>query len=210
MKRVVKKPADRRCEIVHAARHLFQTQEYDKTTMQDVMSYLGIAKGTIYHYFDSKEALLEAVIENIVDTNIEHMQSLMQDTPGTALEKIQTLIAAGDISAENENILEGLHRQGNYAMHARLLAATLIKQAPLYAELIRQGCDEGVFQTDNPLECAEFVLVGVQFLTDLGIYPWSQEDLRRRALAFPLLIEQLLKAPPGSFQFMYKHITMTR
>ena len=208
MARIIKKPTERRSDIVNAARYLFQSKEYDKTTMQDVMDYLGIAKGTIYHYFESKEALFGAVIENIVDTNIEHMQTLIQDTKGTALEKIQILIAAGDISAENEDILDKLHRPSNYAMHARLFAATLVKQAPLYEKLIQQGCNEGIFQTNNPLECAEFVLAGVQFLTDMGIYPWSQEDLNRRAQAFPQLIEQLLKAPPGSFHFMIKHMKL--
>lgn len=205
MARTIKNPTERRSDIVHAARSLFRSKTYDKTTMQNVMDHLGIAKGTIYHYFESKEALLEAVIENIVDTNIEHMQNIMQDTPGTALEKIKMLIAAGDISAENEDLLDTLHQESNYALHARLLAATVIKQAPLYEKLIQQGCDEGVFQTNNPLECAEFVLASVQFLTDMGIYPWSQEDLHRRAQAFPQLIEQLLKAPPGSFEFMLKN-----
>lgn len=51
-----------------------------------------------------------------------------------------------------------------------------------------------------PLECAEFVISSVQFLTDLGVYPWTQEDLKRRALAFPALIEQMLQAPEGSFK----------
>ena len=87
-------------------------------------------------------------------------------------------------------------------MHSRLFAATLMKQAPLYAEIIQQGCDEGVFKTGAPLECAEFILSAIQFLTDMGIYPWTEEDLRRRTQAFPTLIEQMLQAPPGSFQFL--------
>ena len=87
-------------------------------------------------------------------------------------------------------------------MHARLIAVTLIKQAPLYGELIRQGCGESLFHTDAPLECAEFILSAIQLLTDTGIYPWTQEDLARRAGAFPGLIEAQLKAAPGSFQFM--------
>jgi len=78
----------------------------------------------------------------------------------------------------------------------------LTKQAPFYGELIRQGCQEGIFQTDAPLECAEFILSAIQFLTDSGIYPWTQEDLARRVRAFPGLIEVQLKAVPGSFQFM--------
>lgn len=206
MARIVKKPTERKSEIVNAARYLFQTKEYDKTTMQDVMDHLDIAKGTIYHYFDSKEALLEAVIENIVDTSIEHMQTLMQTSKGTALEKFQILVTASNISDDNNAILNHLHRPGNAAMHARLFAATLIKQAPLYAQLIQQGCQEGIFQTDFPLECAEFILCAIQFLTDVGVYPWTQKDLNRRARAFAELVEQQLKAPSGSFHFIANHI----
>src|SRR3989338_7798611 len=120
MVRNVKKPADRKREIIGAARHLFQIQGYDAVTIQDVMDSLGVAKGTIYHYFKSKEELFEAVIENIVDANIERMQTLMQEAAGTALDKMQILIVAGNISLENEKILEAFHAR-NDAMHARLL-----------------------------------------------------------------------------------------
>lgn len=199
MTRVVKKPKERRLEIIKVARDLF-LKDYDKATMQDFMNHLGIAKGTIYHYFASKEELLEAVVENIVTEHFEKMHILMQETKGNALKKIQALILGGKIFAPF--VLDQLHDKGNEALHTRLLVAALMKQAPLYAELIEQGCKEGIFHTQNPLECAEFILSAVQFLTDLGIHPWSEEDLKRRNQAFPSLIEQLLKAPAGSFLFL--------
>lgn len=210
MARIVKKFEDRRADIVKAARRLFQTKEYDKTTMQDVMDALGIAKGTIYHYFKSKEALLAAVIEDIVDQSVNHMQTLVKEAKGNALQKMKLLVKTGGIAEENKTLLDHLHRPGNEAMHTRLLAAALIKQAPLYAELIQQGCDEGIFTTEAPLECAEFILSGIQFLTDMGIYPWSQADLNRRILAFPKLIEQQLQAPPGSFKFLAEQMKQDR
>ena len=206
MARVVKKPEERRQEIVKAARSLFKTKEYDQATMQDVMESVGIAKGTIYHYFKSKKELLEAVIDDMVAESLTTMQRVVDGIKGNALQKIQALTERGNIAAEQPAILDHLHKPGNEAMHVRVLAATLAKQAPLYAQLIQQGCDEGLFHTDNPLECAEFILAGVQFLTDVGIYPWTEEGLSRRARAFPKLIEQQLKAPSGSFDFMIQSI----
>ena len=206
MVRIVKKAEVRRQEIVSAARQLFQAKEYEKTTMQDVMDQLGIAKGTIYHYFNSKEELLEAVVENIVEEDLARKQALMKEARGNAIEKIRILIHAGNMADAHAEILEGLHHPGNLGMHIRQLAVTLMRQAPLYGELIRQGCEEGFFQTEHPLECAEFILSAIQFLTDMGIHPWAQEDLIRRAMAFPPMIESLLKAPQGSFQFMLEQI----
>lgn len=208
MARIVKKASDRKAEIVSTARRLFQTQEYDKTSMQDIMDALGIAKGTIYHYFTSKEALLEAVIDDIVEKNIQQMQTRLKNASGNALQKMELLVKANNMAADNKDILDHLHKPGNDAMHSRLLAATLVKLSPLYAELIQQGCDEGIFKTDTPLECAEFILSAIQFLTDMGIYPWTKEDLNRRIQAFPKLIEQQLRASPGSFQFLIKYMNV--
>jgi AcrR family transcriptional regulator len=208
MARIVKKASDRKAEIVSTARRLFQTQEYDKTSMQDIMDALGIAKGTIYHYFTSKEALLEAVIDDIVEKNIQQMQTRLKNASGNALQKMELLVKANNMAADNKDILDHLHKPGNDAMHSRLLAATLVKLAPLYAELIQQGCDEGIFKTETPLECAEFILSAIQFLTDMGIYPWTKEDLNRRIQAFPKLIEQQLRASPGSFQFLIKYMNV--
>jgi AcrR family transcriptional regulator len=207
MVRIVKKPDVRRAEIIKAARDLFQTRDYEHTTMQDVMDELDIAKGTIYHYFKSKEELLEAVIQDIVDQAVDYMQSVVDNAGGNALEKIQLLVAAGKMAQENDKILEQIHHPGSAGMHVRLLAVTFTKQAPLYAKLFQQGCDEGLFQTETPLESAEFILTAIQFLTDQGISSWSDEDLYRRAKAIPVLIERILNAKPGSFRFLLSQIS---
>lgn len=207
MTKIVKKPEERKMDILHAARHLFLTQDYDKTTMQDVMDYLNIAKGTIYHYFKSKAELLEAVVENIVDTNIAEMLRMLEKTKGNALKKLQMLIQAGNLSKDQQDLLYRLHSPNNAAMHTRLLATTIVKQAVIYGKIIQQGCEEGIFQTETPHECAEFILSAVQFLTDTGIYPWSGEDLTRRAQTYPAMIEALLKAPQGSFNFLLNHLS---
>lgn len=197
--RIVKNPVERKAEIVAAARHLFQQKDYDQATLQDVMSYLGIAKGTIYHYFKSKEELLEAVVEDMVAEHLKKMKKGMR-VKGNALNKLQAMVKAG--KTNSPQVLEALHKKGNEALHTRLLVATLMRQAPLYAQVIQRGCQEGLFHTHHPLESAEFILTAVQFLTDLGIYPWSPKDLQRRGHAFSELIEQLLRAPPGSFKFL--------
>lgn len=196
--------SNRREQILQVARHLFLTKNYEATTMVDIMDALEIAKGTIYHYFSSKEALLEAVIDDIVDKMVRQMELTLKKSSGKALEKMEQLVKAGQVAQENEKLLEQLHKPANGVLHTRLLASTIMRLAPLYAQVIEQGCEEGVFQTQAPLECAEFILSAVQFLTDMGIYPWTEGALKRRAEAFPKLIEELLSAPSDSFQFLLK------
>lgn len=205
MKRTVKKPDERRKEIIQAAKKLFREKEYDQTTMQELMKTLNIAKGTIYHYFSSKEELLEAVVEDLVDEELKRKTKLMNSRQCrnlNALEKFRVLVTTDTMAEENEQILESLHRPGNTIMHARQLGRYLIKLAPVFAAVFQEGCDQGIFKTEHPLECAEFLLAGFQFLTDAGFYPWSKAQLDRRMAAFPSLIEAQLGASKGAFSFL--------
>lgn len=204
MKRIVKTPTARKAEIIKAARKLFLLKEYEKTTLQDVMDDLGIAKGTIYHYFDSKEALLEAVVIDMVDTRLNEIETKLKDVKGSALQRIEKLVEFGNMAKDHPELLDQLHRPTNAGMHIRILVETLIKLTPIYEKLIQQGCEEGIFCTEHPRECAELMLSAVQLLTDTGIYSWTHDDLKRRIKAFPDLIEQQLKAAPGSFKFLFQ------
>ncbi len=205
MARIVKKPEERRREIIEAARDFFNERGHESVTMQDIMERLGIAKGTIYHYFTSKEQLLEAVVEEITDAEFRRTRDFLEGDRCRglpALEKLRLLLTEANMSAGNEGILESLHHPDNALMHSRELGRYLLKLAPLFAQVVRQGCSEGVFSTEHPLEASEFILAATQFLTDMGFYPWDGTDLARRAAAFPALLEAQLRAPKGSFDFL--------
>ncbi len=202
MTKQVKKPEERRREIVSASRNLFLEQDYENTTMQDVMEKLQIAKGTVYHYFKSKEDLLEAVVKDMVVEFILMVENALNQCQGNALDKMRTLITTGMTASTQSDMMDNLHRPGNMRMHILLLALTISNLAPLYAQVISQGCKEGIFHVEHPLECAEILLAGIQFITDTGCYAWNKKDLQRRALAIPVLLENQLQAPKGAFKFM--------
>ncbi len=202
MPRIVKKPAERRAEIVTSARRLFQTRGYEATSMQDVMTDLGIAKGTIYHYFRSKEELLDAVCDDIVEATTAQMRHLADTTQGTALDKLRAVVLGGEVSTEDTELLQRLRPGADSGMQARLLAVAVDRQGPLYAALLEQGLTEDLFHIEDPLETAEFMLAAFQFLTDQQIHPWPADALVRRARALPGLLERLLGAEPGAFAFL--------
>ena len=87
MTRTVKKPDERRREIIAASRELFLEKDYEKATMQDVMDKLKIAKGTTYHYFKSKAELLEAVVQNMVDEYLAMVKKALDKSHGNASRK---------------------------------------------------------------------------------------------------------------------------
>jgi len=207
MPRIVKKADDRKREIIQAARELFREKGDENLTMQELMDKLNIAKGTIYHHFPSKKDLLEAVVEDLIDEELQKKKDLLasasfQKLP--ALEKLRVFVTQDTMAEDNPDILDNLHHAENAEMHARQLGRYLLKLAPLFASIIEEGCAEGVFHTRHPLECAEFMLAGFQFLTDQGFYAWTEPQLARRMNAFSFVIEDMLGATEGSLGFLNK------
>ena len=74
--RVVKEAAERRKEILDVAEELFVTKGYDKTSTNDILDRIGIARGTLYYHFKSKEDILNAMIERINTSLIARAQTI--------------------------------------------------------------------------------------------------------------------------------------
>ena len=60
--RTIKDPEVRYAELLDAAQQLFAANGYEKTMIRDIVRKAGVAKGTFYYYFPTKEAALEAIM----------------------------------------------------------------------------------------------------------------------------------------------------
>lgn len=76
-------------QIVDAAFELFANEGYSKTSIAAVAKKAGISKGLIYHYFDSKQAILEAIFDQLVALGDEMLE--FPDEFGPAEKIKQTL-----------------------------------------------------------------------------------------------------------------------
>ena len=56
-------------QILDAALHLFRTQGYHNTSVADISASCGLLKGSLYHYFPSKQGLAEAALEKYIAEN---------------------------------------------------------------------------------------------------------------------------------------------
>jgi AcrR family transcriptional regulator len=57
----------RQDELVRQAAHRFARRGYDQTTMQELAASMGLATGALYHYFASKEEILRAVCDQLME-----------------------------------------------------------------------------------------------------------------------------------------------
>lgn len=102
MRRIVKDPVTRRTEILEAAGELFRQQGYVHTTVNAIILKAGVAKGTFYYYFKSKEEILEAFVQGMVDRLAAAYQTLADDPKQTALEKLRQMLRGQSRIAQHE------------------------------------------------------------------------------------------------------------
>jgi AcrR family transcriptional regulator len=77
--------------IIDAVNHLLSDKGYDLMTMDDVADAVGIAKGSLYKHFSSKEKLAAAALTRLLKATQEELDTLAEDLP--AIEKIKHILA---------------------------------------------------------------------------------------------------------------------
>lgn len=98
-------------EILDAAQALIQTKGYEQMTIQDLLDALGISKGAFYYYFDSKQALLEALVERMVEQVMAVLRPLVDDERLPALAKLEAVFrTAAGWKDERRDLLAELTR----------------------------------------------------------------------------------------------------
>jgi len=201
--RITKKPEERKLEIMDAAAMLFTTKGYVKTTINDILLEVGIAKGTFYYHFQSKEEVMDAIVMKFINQGVAAAEHIAKDTTLNAHEKLFRILGAQSHETDQKgDMIEQLHQINNAEMHQKSLVETILRLTPIITAVVEQGIREGIYNTRSPREVVEFLLVSSQFLLDRGIFRWSGEELVKKAHALAYMIEKTLGAQEGSFAYI--------
>ena len=201
--RISKDPEDRRNEILDTAEQLFFTKGYSKTTVNDMLQAIGIAKGTFYYYFKSKEEVMDAVVMRFIETGVVAAKKIAMDKELTVHEKLlQIIMAQKPNTPSKSQMIEEFHEPNNAQIHQKSLSETILQLTPILTEVIEQGIEEKLFYTPYPRESIEFLLISSQFLFDEGIFKWTPEEIMQKIQAFIYIMETTLGADKGSFSYV--------
>lgn len=193
----------RKNEILSVAEHLFIEKGYDETSVNDILQAAAIGKGTFYYYFESKEEVMNAVVNRFVTIFAENAEKIAEDSTLTALEKFSAILLGQAGSIDNEEwVLSELHKVENAKLHQKSLTETILAICPYLTAVVKQGIEEGTFHTPYPAETIEILLIANQFMFDAGIFQWSQAEFLKKVEAFIYSMELLLGTKKGSFQFI--------
>ena len=200
--RIVKEAEERKEEILDAAEKLFGTKGFDHTSTNDILEAVGIARGTLYYHFKSKEEILDGVIERISNRLMSDAGKVIRDTELPVLEWLTKAILALNVESEiGHEVMEQVHRPQNALMHQKMQQQLLDGITPLFTELVKEGVRQGICHTDYPGEVVEMTLIYANTAFDeLNMEGLSQEKREQKIDGFIYNIERLMGMEEGSLQ----------
>lgn len=169
--RTVKDPEERRAEIVEAARRLFAEKGYSGTSVSEIVKSVGVAQGTFYWYFKSKEEVYHAILYAYAEKVVLDTEELVGDPDLPASEKITRVLSSYTPSDEwDAKLVNRLHSPEEAELHDRMAREFSRKLIPVLADIVRQGIEEGLFETEYPDEAAAFMVAmgAVQDMIDIS------------------------------------------
>ena len=153
----------KRNEILDAVQRHIYSEGYERMSIQAIRREMGMSNGAFYHYFDSKPALLKALVERGQDEAEQILLPLLRDPRLSVREKLEHFFGTFDrLRLAQQALVIDLLRvwcsDENALVRQNVDDMVRERRAPLLNEIIQSGLQEGVFTTAYPEHAGEIVL----------------------------------------------------
>lgn len=201
--RVVKDAEERKNEILDAADVLFSQKGFDGTSISDIIERVGIARGTVYYHFKSKEDIMDVLIDRYNVKLLENARAVAPDKSIPVMQRLVQSIAAMNMDdGGGAEAIEHMHKPQNALMHQKIQGMLLREIPPILVDIVEDGIEEELFSTPYPYECVEMCIAYINTVFDEGVMTLKEEELKGKVTAFLFNLERIFGAKPGSFAEM--------
>lgn len=191
----MKKGERRKQDLLNIAYRMFIEKGYENTSVDDIIIEAGIAKGTYYYYFESKEATLESVIEMMIE-KAENIAKAALMNPVPIPQKLASVVYAFQPNKDEIVITDVLERKENIVMHDKIGKKIVEVAVPILSDIVREGIAQGIFACTNVEERVKMLLIMSQNMFDYGAY--SNKDIE----VYVDMLEKSLGAKEGTMSFI--------
>jgi|SRR5579859_2675885 len=202
----------KRSAILETARELVESRGYEQMAIQDILDTLQISKGAFYHYFDSKQALLGALIDSLVEGAAQILSPIVHDPQRPALEKLQLFFVnlarwKGAHQPMVLALLAAWYTDDNAIVRQKMRSAGTRRLVPLLGLIIQQGCDEDSMTVTYPEQAAGVIVtLGMGLQETIAEQLLSQPEtatpfaLEATIAAYSDALARVLGAPAAAFE----------
>jgi AcrR family transcriptional regulator len=135
---MTRKNPERRQELMMAAQQLFYTKGYENSSINDIIQAVGVSKGAFYHHFESKTAVLEAIVSQMLDQAVANLRAIIADETLPAIPKWRKMLLLSN-SWKIERKAEVLEANRLMMMDENLLLRHKIRSETLKVIAVEMG-----------------------------------------------------------------------
>ncbi|MHC2994166.1 MAG: TetR/AcrR family transcriptional regulator [Candidatus Atribacteria bacterium] len=215
MARITKEYHVRKNELLDAAQELFFTKGYKQTSIESIIKKIGVAKGTFYYYFKSKEDLMDKLVKRMTNQILSEIKKITERTDLDALAKLnRAYITARNVKLENIDLiklyLKVLYKDENIILRHKIYMSNIELLVPEFAKIISQGVEEKLFNTPSPHKAARLIFEVAQILGDstaklfleMDENPEVVEKIKKEVELYEDAIERIIGAKKGSINIV--------
>lgn len=195
-------------QILDALQNLMESRSIQSISVSEIAQTAGMGKGSIYYYFPSKDAILDALIERNYEKPLETAKTLAGQTEISPFTRMAMIFQACRSSSseflrqEEKEPVSLTGAQEHAFIHQKYMAHLVSELKPVLAEIIRQGIDSGKIHFSDPAALAEIVLIVLTVKLDNTLVPSSRDGIEGTMRALVSLLEKGTENPAGSLNFL--------
>jgi AcrR family transcriptional regulator len=207
----MKQHEDRRNEILDTAQALFYREGYDRTTIAQLIDAVGVAKGTFYHYFSSKEQLLDELIDRGYRQLAPVLEHIGEQEHRGAVERLNEVFAIStQWKADNRDLIiemtRVLFRDENIRLRRKNDEKAVREFSPIISRIVSQGVARGELDTPYPEDSGDVVFmlsrsmgeVIAELFLEAIEDPARLEALMHKLRVYERAVERIIGAREGS------------
>lgn len=193
-------------QILDALQYLLESKDIQTISVNEIAQTAGIGKGSIYYYFPSKDAILEALIERNYKKPIETAQHLAKQKNVSPFTRMAIIFQAcrnstAEFLRQNTATAKNM-LQDTLLLHQKYLKHLVTELKPALAAIIEQGVESGDIHFDYPAALAEIALIVLAVKSDTALIPSSAEEIEDTIIGLISLLEKGTGNPAGSLNFL--------
>ena len=199
-------PANKKTEkILDALQQLLEEKNIQRISVSEIASKAGIGKGSIYYYFPSKDAIIDALIKRSYEKTLQTAKELSVQTSVSSFTRMAMLFQA----CRNSSTMFLKQKQDSAAsdqdlafLHQKFLSYLISELKPILTEIISQGIVCGEIHFDYPAALAEIALIVITVKFDYSLVPTTPEETEDTLKGLISLLEKGTGVPAGTLEYL--------
>ncbi|MDE7271695.1 MAG: TetR/AcrR family transcriptional regulator [Lachnospiraceae bacterium] len=193
--------------ILDALQLLLEEKKIQNISVSEIAQKAGIGKGSIYYYFPSKDAILDALIERSYEQPLLTAKNLAAQTEISPFTRMAMLFQACQNSStafikQNDSSPDNTSAQDLAFLHQKYLTHVVSELKPALTEIIKQGVENGQIHFDRPAALAEIVLIVIAVKLDNSLLPSTPAETADTLQGLISLLEKGTEVAPGTLSYL--------